>query len=137
MDHITPLDKLEAEALVIDKFLNERISDIPSLLDERIIKLGNYNARIGKMVADAQYHLDEAKKSEVIETLITVAEKTPHATSKAINALIDSICKKERYIHKWCERLNSSTVHQIEICRTLISKAKTERIYTPSRESKF
>ncbi|GAB6121121.1 hypothetical protein [Dysgonomonas termitidis] len=64
---------------------------------------------------------------------ITMSEQAEEAgaTSKAVNKIIDSLCKEEQYLVNWCERLNRSATHQLEWCRTLISKAKEEMRLAP------
>ena len=89
-----------------------------------------YIARTGKMKADAKYWLNTKKQSEVMETLRQVAKETPYATSKAVNAMIDSLCKEEEFLYDMIERLNRTSTHQYEWCRTLISAAKAEFLLT-------
>ena len=86
--------------------------------------------RTGKLLADAKYHLNGKKKSEVFDTLRETASRAG-ATSKAVNAIIDSLCKDEQYLVDWCERLNRTATHQLEWCRTVISKAKAEMALAP------
>ena len=102
--NITPTDKISEELAAIDAFL--------------------------KLLADAKYHLNGKKKSEVFDTLRETASRAG-ATSKAINAIIDSLCKDEQYLVDWCDRLNRTATHQLEWCRTIISKAKAEMALAP------
>ena len=44
---------------------------------------------------------------------------------------IDSLCKNEQYLVDWCDRLNRTATHQLEWCRTIISKAKAEMALAP------
>ena len=102
--NITPIDKISNELAAIDSYLNITMSE--------------------------EVHLNGKKKSEVFDTLRETASRAG-ATSKAVNAIIDSLCKDEQYLVDWCERLNRTATHQLEWCRTVISKAKAEMALAP------
>lgn len=128
--NIASKEQILKEAIEIDSFLQETMSEMAEEAVMRGNDLAVYIARSGKMLADAKYHLNTAKKDEVLDVLRETA-KNAKATSKATNALIDSICKEEQYLVDWCERLNRSATHQLDWCRTLISKAKEEMRLSP------
>ncbi|MEG0647513.1 MAG: hypothetical protein RR471_10110 [Bacteroides sp.] len=96
---------------------------------EEALQRGNdlavYVARSGKLWADAKYWLNESMRSEVLDTLRNAAHDTK-ATAKAINSLIDSLCREQRYLVDWAERCNRTATHQLSWCVTVISKAKEE-----------
>lgn len=123
--NIASKEQILKEAIEIDSFLQETMSEMAEEAVMRGNDLAVYIARTGKMLADAKYHLSEAKKDEVLDVLRETA-KNAKSTSKATNALIDSICKEEQYLVDWCERLNRSATHQLDWCRTLIAKARAE-----------
>lgn len=123
--NIASKEQILKEAIEIDSFLQTTMSEMAEEAVMRGNDLAVYIARTGKMLADAKYHLSEAKKDEVLDVLRETA-KNAKATSKATNALIDSICKEEQYLVDWCERLNRSATHQLDWCRTLIAKARAE-----------
>ena len=123
--NITPKNQILAELNEIDSFLNITMSENPEEAVVRGNDLAAYVARTGKMLADAKYHLNEAKNNEVMETLREAA-KNAKATAKAVNALIDSLCRDEQYMVDWCERANRTATHQLSWCVTVISKAKEE-----------
>lgn len=123
--NITPKDRIFSELTDIDGFLNITMSENPEEALQRGNDLAAYIARTGKLLADAKYHLNQAKNTEVMETLRETA-KNAKATSKAVNALIDSICRDEQYLVDWCERANRAATHQLSWCVTVISKAKEE-----------
>lgn len=129
LDITSPVRILE-ELVSIDAFLNITMSEQAEEAVARGNDLAVYIARTGKLLADAKYHLDGKMKDEVFETLRKTA-KEAGATSKAVNKIIDSLCKEEQYLVNWCERLNRSATHQLEWCRTLISKAKEEMRLAP------
>lgn len=128
--NITPTDKISEELAAIDAFLNITMSEDVQEAVLRGNDLAVYIARTGKLLADAKYHLNVKKKSEVFDTLRETASRAG-ATSKAVNAIIDSLCKDEQYLVDWCDRLNRTATHQLEWCRTIISKAKTEMALAP------
>lgn len=123
--NITPKDRIFSELTAIDSFLNITMSENPEEALQRGNDLTAYIARTGKLLADAKYHLNESKNSEVMETLRDTA-KNAKATAKAVNALVDSICREEQYLVDWCERANRAATHQLSWCVTVISKAKEE-----------
>lgn len=123
--NVTPKNQILAELNEIDGFLNTTMSENPEEAVVRGNDLAAYVARTGKMLADAKYHLNEAKNNEVMETLREAA-KNAKATAKAVNALIDSLCREEQYLVDWCERANRTATHQLSWCVTVISKAKEE-----------
>lgn len=127
---VAPKEQILEELKGIDSFLCITMSELADEAVQRGNDLAVYIARTGKLLADAKYHLDAAKKDEIFDTLRETA-KNAKATSKAVNALIDSICKEEQYLVNWCERCNRSATHQLDWCRTLISKAKEEMRLTP------
>jgi len=128
--NITPIDQIAKELESIDAFLNITMSEQVEEAVQRGNDLAVYIARTGKLLADAKYHLNNSMKSEVMDTLKETASRAG-ATSKAINAIIGSLCKKEQYLVDWCDRSNRTATHQLEWCRTLISKAKAEMGLAP------
>ncbi len=123
--NITPKDRILSELTDIDGFLNITMSENPEEALQRGNDLAAYVARTGKLLADAKYYLNQAKNTEVMETLRETA-RNAKATAKAVNALVDSICREEQYLVDWCERSNRTATHQLSWCVTVISKAKEE-----------
>ena len=103
---------------VIDVEMNE---DIQEAVDR-----GNYcsamMARTGKLLADAKIHRDRKLTSEVVANL----KKVIALPASTANKYVDAMCFDENYLVNWCERVNRSCTHQLDWCRTLISKAKAE-----------
>jgi len=133
--NITPPEQINDELQIIDAFLNITCSEQVEEVAERGNDLAVHIARSGKLLADAKYHLNDKMKDEVFET-IRQAGKETKATSTAINQIIKSLCKEEQYMVDWCERVNRSATHQLDWCRTLISKAKTEIQYSSNYQNK-
>ncbi len=119
--NITPIESIAKELAAIDSYLNITMSEDVQEAVLRGNDLAVYIARSGKLLADAKYYLNGKKKSEVFDTL----------RETAVNAIIDSLCKEEQYLVDWCERLNRTATHQLDWCRTLISKAKAEMALAP------
>ena len=129
---ITPFHELQTEAQAVQDFLEEDILDDINFLSERGNLLSNYLARTGKMLADAKYHLDNSHGAKAIEVIEKIFGQELKLSAKVQNAFIDGLTKEEQYLVNWIERLNKTTTHQIEWCRTLISKAKEELKYAPN-----
>lgn len=123
---ITNLDDLNEEATAIQSDLDVTMSEDADEAQERGNMLAAHISRTGKMLADAKYHLNAKKKADIMDSLRIIAKETPHATTTSVNELIKSLCKEEQYMVDWIERLNRAATHQLEWCRTVISKAKAE-----------
>lgn len=122
---ITDKEQILAELTNIDQFLNITMSEQADEAVQRGNDLAVHLARTGKLLADGKYWLNEAMRAEVMQTLRDTA-KDSKASAKAVNALIDSLCREERYLVDWCERCNRAATHQLAWCVTVISKAKEE-----------
>jgi len=118
---ITSKEQILAELTNIDSFLNITMSEDAAEAVQRGNDLAVYVARSGKLLADSKYWLNETMKSEVMQTLVDTA-KNAKATATAINALISSLCREERYLVD----CNRTATHQLSWCVTVISKAKEE-----------
>ena len=85
-------------------------------------ELAVYMARTGKLLADAKVHKDRKLNSDIVKEMKKIIS-LPASTG---NKYVDSLCKEENYLVNWCERVNRSCTHQLDWCRTIISKAKAE-----------
>lgn len=136
---ITSREQIFQELTDIDGFLGITMSENAEEAVQRGNDLAVYVARTGKLLADAKYWLNEAMNSETMQTLRDTA-KEAKATATAINALVNSLCKEERYLVDWSERCNRTATHQLSWCVTVISKAKAEMqmsgMYNNNRNSK-
>ena len=124
---ITPFARLIDECREIDAYMGVTPSDNIEEIVERGNALIVYINRTGKMLADAKYHLNEARKSEIMEIMRTIIPEK--LSAKVQNALVDAIAREQQYLVDWTERLNRTAVHQLDWSRTLISKAKSEMQY--------
>lgn len=101
------------------------MSDDPQEVVERGNDLIVYLARTTKMLADAKLILNEAKKDQCMEVVgrFIIDHKL---SAKVQNALIDGLAREQQYLVDWIERLNACITHQIDWCRSMVSKNKEE-----------
>lgn len=123
-DIITPFAEIIEECKQMQAFLDITPSDNINEIVERGNELLAYLARSGKLVADADYHLNEMRKSEIMQIIKQIIPEK--FSAKVQNALVDSIAKEQKHVALWCDRINRTATHQLDWCRTLISKAKVE-----------
>lgn len=122
---MTPFEELKREAEEI-----QSLTEItPSGEIEEAVQRGNdlvvYIARTGTMLAEARYYLNQKMNDETIKLIERILSKEK-LSAKVQNALMDSICKEEQYLVDYIERLNRTCTHQMEWCRTIVSKGKEE-----------
>jgi hypothetical protein len=119
---------LKEEAQKIQDFLEITMSDNPAEVVERGNDLVVYISRTGKMLADAKLILNESLKNETMQTIkdFIIDKKL---SAKVQNALIDGLCREQKYMVDWIERLNATCTHQLDWCRSLVSKNKEEMKY--------
>lgn len=132
---ITPKEQILTELQSIDSLLNMTMSEDVAEAVQRGNDLAVYVARTGKLLADSKFWLNQSMNSEVIQALKETA-KEARVTATAVNALINSICREERYLVDWCERCNRAATHQLSWCVTVISKAKAEMQMSGSYNNK-
>ncbi len=120
------LEQLKIEAENIQKYLETTMSENGEEAVQRGSDLIVYLARTSKMLADAKDIYYKKIKSDLMKELIKQFEEVPVLSAKAINLIVESIAMDEKYMVNWIERLNATITHQIEWCRTVVSKAKQE-----------
>ncbi|MBA7475653.1 hypothetical protein ES707_11025 [subsurface metagenome] len=101
------------------------MSDNPAEAVDRGCDLASYISRTGKMLADAKIHKDKAMNRAALELYGNSGGMPP----STLNELIKSSIARENYLVNWLDRLNRSATHQLEWCRSLVSKAKEEMKY--------
>lgn len=116
--------KVELDTMQV--FLETPISEELSAAIERGNDLTIIIARSGYLIAETKRNLNEKMQSEVMDEIRNIGKEIPYASSRTVNALIDSLCREERYLYDWVERINKTATHQLEYIRTLISLAKQE-----------
>lgn len=124
--NITPFDQLEQEAEEVQSFLDCEIqSDNPEEIKERGDALSSYISRTGNMLAESKYHLNEMMKDETMNVITNYLEGEKFS-AKVQNSLLDSLCKRQRFLVDKIEQLNKTAKYQIEWCRSRLSMAKEE-----------
>lgn len=89
---------------------------------DRAQTLEAYMALSGKMLADAKYRLNQAITSDFINAYKNVSNMAPTVQKR----YLDSICKDYQYLVDWCERINRTCTHQIDMCRSILSTLREE-----------
>ncbi|MDM1396089.1 hypothetical protein [Myroides odoratimimus] len=120
--NITPKEQIEIELQEIQDFCDITMSEDAQEAHERGNVLSAYISRTAKLLADAKYHKDEILKSEMISEITRIISLSPSVATK----FIETLTKEENYLFLWAERIHRTCVHQLEWCRTVISKAKAE-----------
>ena len=122
---ITPYDDLKKEVEEIQAFAEITVSEDMAEVVNRGNDIVVYIARTGKMQADARYHLEVKRKGGALHVVSQLMEGVKMSATVQ-NALINSLSAEELSLYESIERLNRTCTHQLEWCRTLISKAKEE-----------
>ena len=124
---MTPYEEIEPEAKAIYEFLSIPIADDILEATEKGNMLAVYINRTGHLLSEAKYYLNERLNNEAVQIIKQIT--SGKYSAKLQNALIDSVCKRERYLVDEVEQLNKTAKYQIEWCRTVISKIKEEMKY--------
>lgn len=124
---MTTVENLEKEADDVYSFLDIPVEDDIIQATEKGNLLAVYINRTGRMLAEAKYHLNEAMNYEAVKIIKEITSSKYSA--KVQNALVDSVCKRERYLVDRIEQLNKTAKYQINFCITVISKIKEEMKY--------
>ena len=121
-DLITSMSQITVELQDIQNFIEITMSEDPNEAVARGNDLSVYMARTGKLLADAKYHRDKKLRSEIVSQIKEMVKLPPSVATK----FTDTLVERESYLMNWAERSNRSCTHQLEWCRTIISKAKSE-----------
>lgn len=121
----TDYDKLFTEAKEIQNYLEITMSDDPQEVVQRGNDLMAYLARTAQMLADAKLILAKKRKSEAMQ-LVRDLLADQKLSAKVQNTFIDGLCSEEQHLVDWIERLNATCTHQMDWCRSIVSKLKAE-----------
>ena len=121
-DLITSMSQITVELQDIQNFIEETMSEDPNEAVLRGNDLSVYMARTGKLLADAKFHRDKKLRSEIVSQIKEMVKLPPSVATK----FTDTLVERESYLMNWADRSNRSCTHQLEWCRTIISKAKAE-----------
>ncbi len=122
LDNITSLDELEKQLKEIDDYMTTTCSEDGNEAVQRGNDVQVFIGRTSKMLADARYWQDIAMQENTMLCMEAYKSMPPMIRKR----LIESMCVKENYVVKWCERLNAACTNHAEWLRTIISKAKAE-----------
>ena len=118
-------EELQQEADFIQSFLEEQLPTEINACVERLSLLAGYLARSGDMLAEAKKLMRRKKSDEICNMVADIAKKAC-LSSKAQNALVDSVAVEEMYLVDKIDRINATCTHQGDWCRSIISKEKEE-----------
>lgn len=118
-------EQLCKQAKEIQDYLEITMSDNPQEVVERGNVLMAYLARTAQMLADAKLIVNKKRRSEAME-LVRDLLADKKLSAKVQNAFIDSLCADEQHLVDWLERLNAACTHQMDWCRSIVSKNKAE-----------
>lgn len=123
MNHlITTQADIITELKTIQSFLEITMSEDANEAVVRGNDLAVYMARTGKLIADAKIHREQKLRSEMIQEYKKLIEFPASVAVKYTDTLVEN----ETYLLTWSTRLNAACTHQLDWCRTIISKAKAE-----------
>lgn len=114
--------EIKAELTTIQGFLEVEMSEEVQEAVLRGNTLSVYMARSGKLLADAKIHHDRKLRSDIVEQIKSINSMAPSVAVKFTNTLVEN----ESYLVNWATRVNAACTHQLDWCRTVISKAKAE-----------
>lgn len=121
-DLVTSVENIKSELQEIQSFLEITMSEDANEAVLRGNDLAVYMARTGKLVADSKIHKEQKLRSEMIQEYKKLVELPASVAVKYTDTLVEN----ETYLLTWATRLNASCTHQLDWCRTIISKAKAE-----------
>lgn len=122
MTIIATQQQIKEELKKIQSDIEVEMSEDANEAQYRGNQLAVHMARTGKLLADAKIHRDRKLSSEVVDNL----KKVTQLPASTANKFVDALCYDENYLVNWAERVNRSCTHQLDWCRTVISKAKAE-----------
>lgn len=115
---------LQNKADRMNQYLQERSSDEPNDIIERINTLSVLISQSGECLAAANYYRDTLIHSELMKIVKDgVADKL---SATALNKLVNSLAKEENYLVNQFDRINASGTHQLDALRSVLSYRKTE-----------
>jgi len=123
---MTELDKLKDELEQYQQIIEEDISEDVNVLFKKGNELSVIISRSGYIMAQSKKKLNAKMQSEIFDSIRKLATETTYVSARTVNAIIDSLCRDERFVYDWSERINKSATHRLEWFRTQISYAKQE-----------
>ena len=118
-------EKLVAEATTLQGFIEEPWVEDASVIVERGNAIAVWLARSSVMLAEAKRIYNTARTSEIGELIKTVFAENK-LSANVQNQMMSAVCEKEQYLVDWITEQNKTLKHQLDWCRTSISKYKSE-----------
>ncbi len=120
------IEDIEQECKDYQAELETLIPDDINACIERMTNLAVYHSRIGYLLALSKLNCNIEKRSKIVAEVIEPLIQQIKLSASAQKVIVDGIACKEQFMVDWLDRLNSMCVHQIDICRSIISKGKEE-----------
>lgn len=122
MDGFDELDfeALQAECTAMQNYLEERSSDDPNELAERIAMIGSYMARSGDLLARVKY-IQDVQRQMLFNNNLDYIKSLPASVA---NKFLEAGSAEANYFVNWLDRINRSCVHQQDGLRTIFSYVK-------------
>ncbi len=124
--HILSQEQILENLAIYQEQLDCKLVDEPTEIIEQLTISESIMVNSGKMLADAKYWLNDSMHTETIKSLKELAAQNKIVTSTAVNQIIKSLCKDQQYLVDWAERVNRSSTHRSDYCRSIMSKQKAE-----------
>lgn len=119
-----PKEKLQPKADSMNFYLQEKSSDEPNDIIDRINNLSILISQSGECLAAANYYKDTLIHSEIMKIMREGMVDKLSAT--ALNKLVNALAKEESFLVNQFDRINSAAVHQLDGLRSILSYRKTE-----------
>lgn len=123
--NIQSVNQIELALNEIQPFIEaDYTADNIDAVINRAQTLEAYLAQSSKMLADAKYRHSEFLNTTFMQSIREAVRVNMSAS--ITNKYIDSLCRDYKYLVDWCDRVNATITHELDFCRTLISKIKEE-----------
>lgn len=117
---ITDIKDMLDECQQMQTYLEQKVSDDPNHLSERIQTLCVYMARSGNMLADAKY-IQDLERRRIYNESLKMIQKMPATVSAKF---VECMNSEANYLVNWLDRINRTCVHHIDGYRTIFSYVK-------------
>lgn len=119
-----PKEDLQNKADRMNQYLQQKASDEPNDIIERINTLSVLISQSGECLAAAQYYRDSVISSETMRVIKD--GYVDKVSMTVINNLIKSLAKDENILVNQFDRINAAATHQLDGLRSILSYRKTE-----------
>ena len=119
-----PKEQLQSKADSMNAYLQEKASDEPNDIIDRINNLSILISQSGECLAAANYYKDTLIHSEIMK--IMREGMVDRLSATALNKLVNALAKEESYLVNQFDRINSAAVHSLDGLRSVLSYRKAE-----------